>query len=144
MGRQGRRSELVRHTSQANFPRFHFLFRHKTSHSSEQVQLERLIARDKSNEEAAISRIRSQMPIREKAYFADIVINNDDSVDKLKDKIRTDLIQILEKETRWFWLLNWLFPPLGIFSAALTLLSRAVKRSLSRGNGCDARSGCSD
>lgn len=45
----------------------------------EKVQLDRLIARDKSHEEDARQRIQSQMPIRKKTALADAVIDNNGS-----------------------------------------------------------------
>ncbi|HLR43498.1 MAG TPA: dephospho-CoA kinase [Pseudogracilibacillus sp.] len=43
---------------------------------SEETQLERVMARDESTEEAALQRINSQIPVKEKAEQADAVIDN--------------------------------------------------------------------
>lgn len=43
---------------------------------SEETQLERVMARDDSTEEAALQRINSQIPVKEKAEQADAVIDN--------------------------------------------------------------------
>lgn len=43
---------------------------------SEETQLKRVMARDESTEEAALKRINSQIPVKEKAEQADAVIDN--------------------------------------------------------------------
>ncbi len=50
---------------------------------SRQQQLERLMQRDKLTEEAAQTRINSQLPIEEKAARADVVLDNSDTQDAL-------------------------------------------------------------
>lgn len=47
-------------------------------------RIQRISQRDHLTEEEIINRIRSQMPLEEKVRRADIVINNDDSLDVLK------------------------------------------------------------
>ena len=42
--------------------------------SSEKIQLERLMNRDSITEEAALPRIRAQMPITDKVHYADRVL----------------------------------------------------------------------
>jgi dephospho-CoA kinase len=64
----------------------------------ENLQLERLIARDHISEIDAKARICSQMPIDEKKQFATILIDNSNCFEKTKEKV-LDVFQILlEKE----------------------------------------------
>ncbi|MBU8905145.1 dephospho-CoA kinase [Desertibacillus haloalkaliphilus] len=57
------------------------------------VQLQRLMERDQSTREEALSRIRSQMPIAEKLSLADEVIDNNGS----RDETKQQLLEILKK-----------------------------------------------
>lgn len=59
----------------------------------EKVQLDRLMARDKSQEEDALQRIQSQMSIREKTAIADAIIDNNGS----KQATYTQLEVILKR-----------------------------------------------
>lgn len=45
----------------------------------EEIQLQRLMSRNDYTEEEALQRIRSQMPVKEKAQLADAIINNNGS-----------------------------------------------------------------
>lgn len=60
---------------------------------SEDVQLKRLLERDKMGEEDARNRINSQMPIKEKIPLADAVIYNDGTI----EETRNQLIAILDE-----------------------------------------------
>ncbi len=60
---------------------------------SEEVQLKRLLERDKMGEEDARNRIRSQMPIKEKIPLADAVIWNNGTLEETK----AQLLAILKK-----------------------------------------------
>lgn len=60
---------------------------------NEDVQLQRLMARDESTKEEALSRIKSQMPLNEKIKLADAVINNNGTVEETKEQ----LFQVLKK-----------------------------------------------
>ncbi|KAI6139532.1 dephospho-CoA kinase, partial [Pisolithus tinctorius] len=64
---------------------------------SPEIQLQRLMTRDKSTHAEASARLASQQPISSKIAYADIVIG------------RT-------------WVVSWLLPPFGLLSAAWTLL----------------------
>ncbi|UOE93408.1 dephospho-CoA kinase [Alkalihalobacillus sp. LMS39] len=59
----------------------------------EDVQLTRLVSRDNCSEKEAISRIQSQMPLKEKIALADEVIYNNGAIEQTKQQ----LIQILTK-----------------------------------------------
>jgi len=55
--------------------------------SSREHQLERMRVRDGLSREEALKRIRSQMPLEEKAAVADYVIRNDGAEEELKHKV---------------------------------------------------------
>ncbi|WP_347862600.1 dephospho-CoA kinase [Salimicrobium sp. PL1-032A] len=57
----------------------------------EEVQLQRLMERDGSNEKDAGQRIASQLPISEKAERADVVIDNNGSVEETYGQLREKL-----------------------------------------------------
>ncbi|KAJ7250308.1 CoaE-domain-containing protein [Mycena rebaudengoi] len=88
-----------------------------------EVQLERLMQRDGSSREDALSRLNSQLPIADKVQYADHVVDNSGSLGDLEEHVDTLLLQ-LNREAGWAWRLNWLFPPLGLLSAVLTLAWR--------------------
>ena len=101
-----------------------------TTHSSEELQLQRLMNRDSSSREDAQARLGSQLPISEKVIYADIVVDNSGSKSELENHVK-GLIKRLEMEAGWSWRLSWLLPPLGLLAAALTLWrQRHRKRKL--------------
>ncbi|MFD2639886.1 dephospho-CoA kinase [Piscibacillus salipiscarius] len=53
-----------------------------------EVQLERLMERDESGKEEALSRIQSQISITEKKDRADAIIDNTDSVDHSREQLK--------------------------------------------------------
>ena len=57
----------------------------------ESVQLQRLVERDESSEADALERIRSQLPISEKADMADAVINNNGSIEDTRKQLMEQL-----------------------------------------------------
>jgi len=95
---------------------------------SEELQLKRLMARDKSTEDAAMARIQSQMSISEKTKFADEVIDNSGELAEIEEKV-TLLLRKLNAHVKWTWRLEWLIPPFGLLAASWTLLSRSMQRS---------------
>ncbi|EEF47412.1 Dephospho-CoA kinase, putative [Ricinus communis] len=70
-----------------------------------ETQLQRLMARDGTNEEDARNRINAQMPLDVKRSKADIVIDNTGSLDDLEEQFRKVLFQVTRPLT-WseFWL----------------------------------------
>lgn len=60
---------------------------------TEETQLERLIARDKSTEEEALSRIKSQISIEDKKKKADAIIDNNGT----REESYKQLLNVLEK-----------------------------------------------
>lgn len=56
-------------------------------HVNELVQLERLQKRNNLSKEAALARIKSQLPLTEKAKMADFIIDNNGSIDETKEQV---------------------------------------------------------
>ncbi len=69
-------------------------------YAPEDVQLKRLMERDGLSEEEARARIRSQMPVDEKAKLADYVIENTGSLKELEEQTRWVLEQVRRKTKR--------------------------------------------
>ncbi|KZT44006.1 CoaE-domain-containing protein [Sistotremastrum suecicum HHB10207 ss-3] len=95
---------------------------------SKEIQLQRLMARDKSTAEAASARLAAQLPIVDKLKLADQVIDNSGTVSDLQKQVSSS-IQKLNEEAGWFWMVSWILPPIGIASAAVILSWRAFIRS---------------
>ncbi|BDR60747.1 dephospho-CoA kinase [Lactobacillus xylocopicola] len=62
-----------------------------------QLQLERLMARDRLSRQAALERIHSQMSLAQKAKLADYVIANTGTIEELESKLKK-LLGELKKE----------------------------------------------
>lgn len=58
------------------------------------VQLKRVMQRDKLTKEEALKRIESQMDIEKKRDMADIVIDNTNDIKQLKDEVKNAIFQI--------------------------------------------------
>ncbi|MGD0355723.1 MAG: dephospho-CoA kinase [Dehalococcoidia bacterium] len=56
-------------------------------YASEETQIKRLIARGLSEEDVR-SRIKSQVPIREKMKYADFTVNNDGSLEETRQQVK--------------------------------------------------------
>lgn len=85
--------------------------------------------RDKITEEAALPRIRAQMPITDKVHYADRVLDNSGTLEDLKVQVDSLLVKLRNK-VKWTWLPCWIFPPLGLFVGAWTLFSRTYLRRM--------------
>ena len=96
--------------------------------SSQEIQLHRLMARDKSSREDASSRLRAQMPITDKLDYADIVIDNSGPIQELEPQLHT-MLEKLKKKAGWSWRVSWVCPPWGFLSAMGTLLFAYLKRN---------------
>ncbi len=57
-------------------------------YASEETQIKRLIARGLSEEDVR-SRIKSQVPVREKMKYADFTVNNDGSLEETRQQVKT-------------------------------------------------------
>ncbi|MGL6064814.1 MAG: dephospho-CoA kinase [Fusobacteriaceae bacterium] len=68
-----------------------------TVYTDKNIQIERIIERDKIDYELAIKIINSQMNISEKIKKSDFTINNNGSLEELKDKINDVLKEIKNK-----------------------------------------------
>ena len=101
---------------------------HKNMYSSPEVQLKRLMLRDKSTEEDATARLNSQLPITEKMIYADVVADNSGSLQDLETQVN-NLVEKVEKSVRWWWIMAWLFPPFAVISAAVLLGWRSMRSS---------------
>ncbi|KAJ7643795.1 CoaE-domain-containing protein, partial [Roridomyces roridus] len=96
---------------------------------SADVQLARLMQRDGSSREDALSRLNSQIPIADKVQYADRVIDNSGSLADLEAHVDL-LVQALDRQAGWTWRLTWLLPPWGLCSALVTLGWRTLSRSM--------------
>ncbi|BAG13497.1 dephospho-CoA kinase [Candidatus Endomicrobiellum trichonymphae] len=63
------------------------------------IQVERLVLRDKLNADQAKRRISSQMPMEKKVELADFVIDNSGSKENLKKRVK-DLYKLLTSEVK--------------------------------------------
>ncbi|RPD66520.1 CoaE-domain-containing protein [Lentinus tigrinus ALCF2SS1-7] len=95
---------------------------------SSDIQLRRLMKRDKSSREDASARLNAQIPITEKVQYADVVIDNSGTPQELQRQVDQFVLRLMD-EAGWSWRLSWLIPPLGVFSAVMTLGWRALRRS---------------
>jgi dephospho-CoA kinase len=69
-------------------------------HASPEDQIERLMERNVLSREDAVRRISSQMPIDEKRAYADIVIDNNDSLEATCRIVNDAWKDLLEREKR--------------------------------------------
>ncbi|MBR4234637.1 MAG: dephospho-CoA kinase [Clostridia bacterium] len=65
-----------------------------------EVQLKRLMARDDMDEERALSRIDSQMPLEEKQRRATVIIDNSKSMDKMFGELQSQYNSLLKRVSR--------------------------------------------
>ncbi|KZT70065.1 CoaE-domain-containing protein [Daedalea quercina L-15889] len=93
---------------------------------SPEIQLQRLMTRDKSSREAATGRLNAQLPIGEKVEWADIVVDNSGSLQDLQGQIQS-LITKLHRKAGWSWRISWLVPPWGFFSALSVIVWKAIR-----------------
>lgn len=117
--------------------------------SSPEDQLSRMVKRDQRHgltEEDARHRLSSQLPLRKKLPYADVVLDNSsavsgseingssDSGDQRKTSEALDA-QVADLVRSWrgsyggffgtlWWLAQWLCPPFGLLTAALCVMSR--------------------
>ncbi|KAF8699256.1 CoaE protein, partial [Rhizoctonia solani] len=94
---------------------------------SKELQMQRLMRRDSSDRAAAQSRVSSQLPLASKLEYADVVIDNSGSMADTDRQI-VSLVQRLQKETGWTWIVSWIIPPVGLLLGAWCLAWRAIKR----------------
>ncbi|KAI0253481.1 CoaE-domain-containing protein [Lactifluus subvellereus] len=93
---------------------------------SAEIQLQRLMQRDKSTRDDARARLESQLPITEKLAYADIVMDNSGTLAELEVQV-DGFARRLYLDGGWSWRLKWLIPPIGLFCAIWRLIWRRVK-----------------
>ena len=82
------------------------------------VQLQRLKERNNMTDDEATARITSQMSVEQKLQLADIVINNDGTLEELQSKVQIIEQQQLQKGR---WLHTLAFSPAGVVTLAALL-----------------------
>jgi dephospho-CoA kinase len=102
--------------------------------SSAEIQLQRLILRDKSTRDDARARLESQLPIKEKLAYADTVMDNSGTQAELEVQV-DEFARGLYVEGGWAWRVGWFIPPFGLLSAIWTLIWRRVKYARKEGGG---------
>ena len=65
---------------------------------AEAIQLQRLMRRDQISEEIARQRIAVQMPLSEKIHYATYIINNDDTIERTREQVKTVYQNMLNVE----------------------------------------------
>lgn len=103
--------------------------------SSDQIQLQRLIARagPDADPEDARARIASQAPLSSKLVYADYIIDNSGDMAELDRQVK-DVVNKLRRQTNWItWLACWLIPPFGIVKGALTIFWRLAVKKVGKG-----------
>jgi dephospho-CoA kinase len=83
--------------------------------------------RDKSKVEDASIRLNSQMPIDEKVKYADEIVDNSGSFTDLEGTVSC-LVNRMNVEVGWMWMLSWIFPPLALVNGVFYLLQKRIKR----------------
>jgi len=97
-------------------------------YTSAEIQIRRLMKRDKSTREDAASRLNSQLPITEKLSYADNVVENSGTLMELETETQL-LVNKLNRNSGGFtWLLCWLIPPVGILFGLKSLASNWFKK----------------
>jgi dephospho-CoA kinase len=87
-----------------------------------ETQLQRLMARDRINEEAARNRTNAQMALDLKRSKADIVIDNSGTLEDLEEQFQKVLVQVTKPLT---WTEFWLSRQ-GAFSALASIIIGVV------------------
>ena len=65
--------------------------------SDKEVQIQRLIKRDNINEEYALKKIHSQLPIEEKEKYANFIIDNSLSIENTYNQV-DQILKLLEEQ----------------------------------------------
>ena len=95
--------------------------------TNEYLQLERLLRRDSTlSEEDAKGRIASQWNINEKKKLADVVIENDSSMEDLEKRVAKLVREQFSRSKLWTWILR--IPPIGLAFAFMIFMRRTYLR----------------
>lgn len=98
--------------------------------SSQEIQLERLLARNpEMSEEDALNRIKSQMSVEDRIARSDYVLQNNGTLSELHGQLDNLVKQI--EPTMLRTVIEY-FPPFGFVSAAAIYLSRRWRASASK------------
>ncbi|TIA90656.1 hypothetical protein E3P99_01460 [Wallemia hederae] len=90
---------------------------------SPQTQLQRLMARDSVSKEEAEKKMAAQFPIDDKVSLADQVIHNDGTREDTHREVAM-VVQQWRDRTRWWYVVQWLCPPLAAAQAAWIIWSK--------------------
>jgi dephospho-CoA kinase len=93
------------------------------THSSEALQLQRLLARNGGSTDAARQKIGAQRPLGSKLVFADHVVDNSGSLNELESQVDR-VVRRLRRDAGVLWVFSWLIPPFGILSGIITVMWR--------------------
>ncbi len=89
---------------------------------SPEVQRQRLMQRDTLLQAGADARISSQMPLEAKRRLADVVLDNDGSLEQLRQQVE----QLLRQLQRHAFLHTYLLSPVGLVVGAAATISAAA------------------
>ena len=89
--------------------------------------------RDQSTREDARARLESQVPIKEKLGYADIVMDNSGTVAELEVQV-DGFARRLYVEGGWSWRVKWLIPPVGVICGIWCLIWRRVRYARTSSN----------
>lgn len=90
------------------------------------------MSRDKSTQQAALSRLNAQMPLASKLEYSDHVLDNSGSLTELEEQVNT-LVARFRRDAGWSWVVSWLLPPVGLIMGLWRLSWRSVGRRRRRG-----------
>uniref|UniRef100_A0A383VGM4 Dephospho-CoA kinase n=1 Tax=Tetradesmus obliquus TaxID=3088 RepID=A0A383VGM4_TETOB len=94
-----------------------------------ELQLQRVMLRDSCSAADAKARIAAQMPLERKMQLADVVLENDSSLEQLQEQV-LELVATLRKKSQS--MKHWLLSPAGVAAGLLgvVLLGRAAWQSV--------------
>jgi dephospho-CoA kinase len=104
----------------------------RSAHSSKDIQLQRLMHRDKCTQQAALARLNAQMPLASKLEYSDHVLDNSGSLTELEEQVNA-LVARFRRDAGWSWVISWLLPPVGLIMGLWRLSWRSVGRRRRRG-----------
>jgi len=108
------------------------LYHRFLKNSSKDLQLQRLMRRDKCTQQAALARLNSQMPLASKLEYSEHVLDNSGSLTELEEQVNT-LVARFRRDAGWSWVVSWLLPPIGLIMGLWRLSCRSVGRRRRRG-----------
>ncbi|KAH9473641.1 hypothetical protein Pst134EA_000721 [Puccinia striiformis f. sp. tritici] len=91
---------------------------------SEELQLQRLQARNGLKRGEAQSRIQSQMALKTKLSHADYIVDNSGELVELNKQIERLIWKFEKINNKLVWFLSWIVPPFGLLNGLVTVLWR--------------------